>query len=310
MNMKFDFIKTRKLCVIISLCIFAVGLLVNLIFGTNMDITFSGGTRVRYSYSGEVDMAAVETLAKDVLGEQAEATLQNVDGTDVINITLPDEISLETQKALDERLEKDLKDNKPVQVESNTLSATMGHQFFVKCLVAILLAALFLLVYVGFRFRRIGGLSAGAFALLALVHDLLICYFVFVIFRIDVDDNFVAVMLTILGYSLNDTIVIFDRIRENRKRHKNMAVSEVVNLSVNQSFTRTLVTAVAVFIAIAVVVVVSLVLRMDSILSFAVPMLFGVVSGFYSSVFLSAPLWALWRERKEAADKQKAIKKA
>lgn len=305
MKKSMDFIKTRKICVIVSLCIFAVGILFNLIFGTSMDITFSGGTRVRYSYTGEVDAKAVEAAAQEVLGAHAEVALENVDGTDVVSITLPDEISLEQQKALDERMEKDFEGNTLTQVESNSLSASMGRQFFVKCIVAILLAAAFLLIYVGFRFRRIGGFSAGAFALLALLHDLLICYFVFVIFRIDIDDNFVAVMLTILGYSLNDTIVIFDRIRENRKRHKNMPVAEVVNLSINQSFTRTLVTAIAVFIAIAVVVVVALVMRIDSILSFALPMLFGVVSGFYSSVFLSAPLWALWRERKEARLKAK-----
>lgn len=306
MKKEFNFIQTRKLCVIISLCIFAVGILFNLIFGTNMDITFSGGTRVRYSYTGSLDVNAVEKIAQDVLGDNAEAALENVDGTDVVSITLPDEISLDQQKTLNERFEKDLKANEPKQVESNSLSATMGQWFFIKCLAAIALAAAFLLIYVGFRFRRIGGFSAGAFALLALVHDLLICYFVFVIFRIDIDDNFVAVMLTILGYSLNDTIVIFDRVRENRKRHKNMAIADVVNLSINQSFTRTLVTAVAVFIAIAVVVVVALIMQMDSILSFALPMLFGVVSGFYSSVFLSAPLWSLWREKHGEKTKKKA----
>lgn len=303
MKKEFNFIKSRKICVIVSLCIFVVGILFNLIFGTSMDISFRGGTLIRYSYTDTVDVAAVEAAAKDVLGDKAEATLENVDDTDVVTITLPDEVSLEQQQKLNERVAKDFKDNAMKQVEAKTLSAPMGRQFFIKCLVAILLAALFLLVYVGFRFRRIGGLSAGAFALFALVHDLLICYFVFVIFRIDIDDNFVAVMLTILGYSLNDTIVIFDRVRENRKRHKNMAIADVVNLSINQSYTRTLVTAVAVFIAIAVVVAVALIMRIDSILSFAVPMLFGVVSGFYSSVYLSAPLWAMWKEHREKAKK-------
>lgn len=309
MKKSMDFIKTRKMCVIISLCILAVGLLFNVIWGTQMSVTFRGGALVRYSYAGDVAVDAVETAAKEILGDSATAAKETVNNTDVISVSLPSEISLEAQEKLDEKLETEFADNAFVQVSANSLSAPMGRQFFVKCMVAILLAALFLLVYVGFRFRRIGGLSAGSFALLALVHDLLICYFVFVIFRIEIDDNFVAVMLTILGYSLNDTIVIFDRIRENRKRHKNMTVSDVVNLSIKQSFTRTLITAVAVFIAIAVVVVVGLVMHIDSILSFALPMLFGVVSGFYSSVFLSAPLWALWRERKEASAKQK-FKKA
>ncbi|MBE6768530.1 MAG: protein translocase subunit SecF [Ruminococcaceae bacterium] len=298
MKKEFNFIQSRKICVIISLCIFAVGILFNVIFGTGMDVSFSGGTLVRYSYAEKIDVNAVQAMAQDVLGKDAEASLENVDNTDVVTVTFPKEITLEQQTKLNERMTKDFKDNKPVQVEAKTLSAPMGRQFFVKCLAAIALAAGFLLLYVGLRFRRIGGFSAGLCALLALVHDLLICYFVFVIFRINLDDNFVAVMLTILGYSLNDTIVIFDRVRENRRRHKNMPISDVVNLSINQTFTRTLVTAVAVFVAIAVVVVVALIMRIDSIMSFALPMMFGVVSGFYSSVFLSAPIWALWREKK------------
>ncbi len=298
MKKEFNFIQSRKICVIVSLCIFAVGILFNIIFGTGMDVSFSGGTLVRYSYAETIDIDAVGAMAQDVLGKDAVASLENVDNTDVVTVTFPKEITLEQQTKLNERMAKDFKANKPVQVEAKTLSAPMGRQFFVKCIVAIILAAIFLLVYVGLRFRRIGGFSAGLCALLALVHDLLICYFVFVIFRINLDDNFVAVMLTILGYSLNDTIVIFDRVRENRRRHKNMSISDVVNLSVNQTFTRTLVTAISVFVAITVVVIVALVLRIDSIMSFALPMMFGVVSGFYSSVFLSAPIWALWKEKK------------
>lgn len=305
MKKSFDFIKARKTCVIISLCIFAVGILFNIIFGTRMSITFRGGTLIQYSFAGDVDTNAVQTVAREILGSDATADIENYNDNDVLSVALPSEITLETQQQLNDRLQKDFAANELTQVRSNSLAAPMGRQFFIKCLVAILLAALFLLIYVGFRFRRIGGLSAGAFALLALLHDLLVCYFVFVVFRIEIDDNFVAVMLTLLGYSLNDTIVIFDRIRENRRRHKNMPVSEVVNLSINQSFSRTLITALAVFAAIATVVVVGLVMHIDSILSFALPMLFGVASGFYSSVFLSAPLWAGWQERKTARQKSK-----
>ena len=305
MKKSFDFIKARKTCVIISLCIFAVGILFNIIFGTRMSITFRGGTLIQYSFTGDVDTNAVQSVAREILGNDATADVENYNDNDVVSISLPSEITLETQQQLNERLQKEFSANELTQVRSNSLAAPMGRQFFIKCLVAILLAAVFLLIYVGFRFRRIGGLSAGAFALLALLHDLLVCYFVFVIFRIEIDDNFVAVMLTLLGYSLNDTIVIFDRIRENRRRHKNMPINEVVNLSVNQSFSRTLITALAVFAAIATVVVVGVVMHIDSILSFALPMLFGVASGFYSSVFLSAPLWAGWQEHKAARQKSK-----
>ncbi len=301
MKKSFDFIAHRKLFVLISACILLVALVFNIIFGTEMDITFKGGTLVRYSYSDTVDLTVAENVANEVLGDDVEVKIETVNNTDVISVSLADEISSDKQVALDEAMAKALPNNKIVQFSSNTLGASMGMLFFVKCLLAVLLAALFLLLYVGLRFKKIGGLSAGTFALLALAHDLLFVYFTFVIFRIPLNDNFVAVMLTILGYSLNDTIVIYDRIRENRKKlDPKTPISEIVNLSLNQSFARTCNTSVATGIAAATIAVVAWVLQMDAIISFALPMLFGVISGFYSSVCLSTPLWAWWVEKREA----------
>ncbi len=306
MRKPFDFIKQRKLFVCISAALLLLALVFNLIFGTEMDISFKGGTLIRYSYSGTVDVDAVLDIAKEVLGSDAQVQAETVNNTAVISISLTEEITTEQQTKLDKKLEDALKDNKIASFSSNTLEASKGRLFFVKSLVAVALAAGFLLLYVGLRFKKIGGLSAGSFALLALLHDLLIVYFAFVIFRIPLNDNFVAVMLTILGYSLNDTIVIYDRIRENRRKlDSKTPIGEVVNLSLNQSFKRTLNTTVSSAIAVTTIVVVALVLRMDAIISFALPMLFGLVSGFYSSVCLSAPLWAWWIERKPAATKKK-----
>lgn len=304
MKKSFDFVAKRKTFALISVCIIAVALIFNVIFGTEMDISFKGGTLMRYSYTGTLDMDKVTETAKSVLGNGATAKAETVNNTAVISISLVDEISTDKQTALDDALIKALPDNEVVQFSSNTLGASMGRLFFVKCLVAVALAALFLLIYVGLRFKKIGGLSAGAFALLALLHDLLIVYFAFVIFRIPLNDNFVAVMLTILGYSLNDTIVIYDRIRENRKKmDPKTPIGEVVNLSLNQSFVRTRNTTITTAIAAGTITVVALVLRMDAIISFALPMLLGVLSGFYSSVCLSSPLWAWWMERKVAKKK-------
>ena len=300
MKKPFDFVARRKLFVCISLAILAVALLFNIIFGTEMDISFKGGTLVRYDYTGTVDVAVAEKTAASVLGNDVTVKLETVNNTGVISVSLTDDISTDKMSALDDAMVKAFPDNQVVQFSSNSLKASMGKRFFAKCLVAVALAAAFLLVYVGFRFKKIGGLSAGAFALLALAHDLLIVYFTFVIFRIPLNDNFVAVMLTILGYSLNDTIVIYDRIRENRRKlDPKTPIREVVNLSLNQSFVRTRNTSISTALAAGTIAVVALVLRMDAILSFALPMLLGVVSGFYSSVCLSAPLWTIWMERKE-----------
>lgn len=137
-------------------------------------------------------------------------------------------------------------------------------------------------------------------ALVALLNDILIAYFAFIIFRIPLNDNFVAVVLTILGYSLNDTIVIFDRIRENRQlMDSKTPIALLVNTSINQSLFRSFNTSLCTLAAIAVVAVMALVTGMDAIISFAIPMLFGILSGFYTSTFLCGPLWVTWIEHKQ-----------
>ncbi len=296
---KFDFVGHLKIFLCISLAIMLVGVVMNVIFGTSMDVSFKGGTLIRYSYETAPDKAAFEKTAKEALGDDATVAFDNVNSTDVVTITLPGEIKMEQQDKLTEAIEKNYADNKLVSFSSNTLTATMGTKFFLRCLLAVAFAAVLLLCYVGVRFRKIGGVSAGVAALLALLHDLLIVYFTFVIFRIELNDNFVAVMLTILGYSLNDTIVIFDRIRTNRRKMTG-SLEEVVNASLHQTKRRTIVTSITTGVAILAVLGVAVFMHVDSIISFALPMLFGTISGCYSSLVLSAPIWVRWMKRKEA----------
>lgn len=305
---KFDFVGHLKTFLCISLAIMLVGVVMNVIFGTQMDVAFKGGTVLRYSYETAPDMDALSKAAKETLGSDASVAQDEVNSTAVVTVTLPGEISMEQQSAFADKIEKDFASSKMVSFSSNTLSASMGSKFFLRCLIALVLAAALLLLYVGFRFRKIGGFSAGAAALLALLHDLLIVYFAFVIFRIQLNENLVAVMLTILGYSLNDTIVIFDRIRTNRRK-MNAPLDEVVNTSIQQCLRRTLITSLTTAVAVASVLGVALVMHVDSIISFALPMLFGTASGCYSSLVISAPLWAKWmnhREAKAAAKKKSA----
>ncbi len=184
-------------------------------------------------------------------------------------------------------------------VTSNSVKATVGKGFFIKCLFAMVLGGIFLTLYIGIRFRRIGGVSAGLFATFALIHDILISYFVYVVFRIPLDDNFIAVVLTILGYSINGTIVVYDRIRENERRFgTTLSLSQIVNRSVNETVNRNIFTSLSTFIAIVAIAVVAKINGLDSIISFAFPMAVGIVAGFYSSVLLSSPWWAWWRTRR------------
>ncbi|MBQ9861480.1 MAG: protein translocase subunit SecF [Clostridia bacterium] len=306
----FDFIAKRKLFLIISIALLAIGLICNLIMGVELDIDFKGGTLLKYSYENTLDEAAAKEFIQTKLkGAEIDVTENGESGLKIITVTLADEVDTKTQTTFIETLKKQFPDNNIKEIETNSLQPSYGRTFFAKCWMAIALASVFLVIYVGLRFRKIGGISAGIMALLALLHDILIAYFIFVIFRIPLNDNFVAVVLTILGYSLNDTIVIYDRIRENRKKmDKKTDINEIVNVSLRQSFGRTLNTSICTFVAIGTVAVIAMIFSMDAIISFALPMTFGVVSGFYSSTFLCTPLWALWVEhtaRRKAAKAKK-----
>ena len=299
----YNFVGNLKRALIISGAIMLVGVICLCIFGVKLDISFKGGTRIQYSYTAAPDMKALEKAAEDVLGADVEIAQDESGDQKLVTLSLTKNITGEKQEKLHERLNKDFKDSKLTVFNSNTLSASMGTKFLLRCMLALALAAVLLLVYVGFRFRKIGGLTAGASALVALLHDLLIVFFTFVIFGIELDNNFVAVMLTILGYSLNDTIVIFDRIRTLRRR-SDAALEDVVNDSLHHVLRRTIITTVTTCVAILAVLVVALVMGVDSIISFALPMLLGAISGSYSSLFLSGPIWVRWmnaREKKAAA---------
>ena len=170
----------------------------------------------------------------------------------------------------------------------------MGAKFFQKCLVCLLITFVILLVYIALRFKKIGGLSAGVTALIALVHDVLLVYFSFVIFGFSINDIFIAVILTILGYSLNDTIVIYDRIRENRKLSPTKspdALPGIVNKSLNQTMTRSILTSLTTFMALLVIYIVATVYGISSVQSFALPMMVGTIVGCYSSLCIAAPLY-------------------
>lgn len=292
----FDFVGKRKIFYIISGAFILVGLIINLIFGVKLDIDFTGGTLLRYGYEGELKADVVESV---VLEELPEATVEVSD--DTILITMTTDIDVETQTTFIEILEDEFPDNEIEELETSAPQASYGRTFFLKCWVAIALASLLVVLFVGFRFRKIGGFSAAVMALAALLHDVVLAYFVFVIFRIPLNDNFMAVVLTILGYSLNDTIVIYDRIRENRRKmDKTTPIAEIVNVSVGQSFSRTLNTSICTLLAIGTVAVFALATGTDDVVSFALPMSAGVIFGFYSSTFLSAPSWSKWVERIEA----------
>lgn len=300
---KINFTGNFKRIGAVAVALVLVGVIVSAVFGPVLDITFSGGTKISYSYTGDINTDEVKALADKTLGKttKVDTTSGVSDQSQKLVISLADKAAVSAEKidALSKALDKDFADNKPVQAEVNSVNATVGSIFFLKCLVAVAIAAILVVLYVGWRFRKIGGWTAGLSALIALVFDVLIAFFAAVIFRLEIDANFIAVVMTLLGYSLNNTIVVFDRIRENRRVYGDkMPVEELVDLSNTQVLSRNIVTTVTTVIAILTVFVVCQFTGISSLNTLTVPLIFGLISGTLSSICLAPSLWVVWKNRK------------
>lgn len=303
--MKLDIIGKRKRYFIISLVAMVLVLLITIVIGPKLDIQFKGGSIATYSYTGEITPEAFEKTVEDFLGQDVTVQQQENSVTGqmsmVVSLTSDQNLTTETQTKLLETLQEAYADNEVEASDVNNVDPTMGKEFLKKCLVAVVFASVIMIVYIGLRFRKIGGASAGVVSVIALLHDILVAYGVFVLLGFTINDNFIAVVLTILGYSINDTIVIYDRIRENKRYYGDkMKLGELVNMSINQCLRRTVTTSLTTAMALLCICVVALMMNVNSILSFAVPMMVGVISGLCSSVFLSGSLWTLWQEKKAA----------
>ncbi|MEG0650141.1 MAG: protein translocase subunit SecF, partial [Oscillospiraceae bacterium] len=280
----------------------------------DMDIQFKGGAMLTYGYQGDVDIKAMETDAKSVLGNgitlQTGSNVATGDKTIILSLPGTETVSTESLEKLSTKLDENYKDNKFTQLTVSNVNPTIGKEFFAKSIVAVVAASLLILLYIAFRFKKIGGWPAGSMAVVALVHDLIVIFGVFIIMRIPLNGNFIAALLTILGYSINDTVVIYDRIRENRQlMGDKMPFEELVNLSINQSLTRSINTTVSTVLALGCVCIVSGVFGLDSIFTFAFPLIIGMVSGVYSTVCIAGPLWVEWENYKLRKNpKQKSSK--
>ncbi len=294
--------KWFKVSVIAYAILIVVGIIMTVVFGPKFDINFSGGTKISYSYTGDIAEKDFKNAVASVLDKEFSVSQNTSLAGDVnsyaITLAGKDSVSAEVQEKITATVQEKFKDNKVSLYDSNSVSPTVAGSFFVKSLVAVLITAVLVVIYVGIRFRKIGGISASLTAFCALILDLLTAFFICVIFRLPIDMNFMAVVLTILGYSLNDTIVIYDRVRENKRMYPNMPLSENMDKSVSDTLVRNIVTTVTTVCAVLTIVVVSEVFGLTTLRSFAIPMAFGLVSGCFSSLFVSGPLWVIYKERK------------
>ena len=299
-----DFVGLRKRFLTISTCLMAAIVLCAVVFGVHLDTEFTGGAMITLSYQGEISTSEVQKTASTAL-ENNGLTLQTGEnvatGEQTLKISMPGNETVTTDQVenLLTSLNEQYPDNAFAQLSLSNVSAAMGTKFLQKSLVAVVFSLLLILLYIGFRFKKIGGLTGGLMAVLALLNDLMVVFGTFVLLRTPLDGNFIAAMLTILGYSINDTVVVYDRIRENRTlMGKKASFEELVNRSVNQSARRTLITTITTVMALGVMCVVAKLYGLDSIFTFAFPLMMGMISGVYTSLCVSTSAWVLWSERK------------
>ncbi len=293
----------RKIFYTISCALIALFIILTFTIGLNVAIEFKGGTVLTYTYEGDIKSSDVEKVVKDELSEKCTVTLgentKDSQKTVEIKFSSTKGISDDKQNQLKTALEDKFAENNMTVYESNDVAASSGMNFFFKCLVACAFAMVITIIYIGFRFKKIGGISAGIFSVVALVHDMCMVYGCFVICRFDINANFMAVLLTILGYSINATIIIYDRIRENENLiGKKTELSDLVNLSITQTMGRSIHTTVTTVLAMSTVCIVCAVCGVTSIISFSFPLIIGMISGVYSSNCIAPTLWVMWREHK------------
>ncbi|WP_145115267.1 protein translocase subunit SecDF [Staphylococcus argensis] len=284
---RLDFMKLAKPLLTLSVLIVIVGAVILFIFRLNLGIDFSSGTRVDFTTDNKVKQDKVtETFDK--------ANYK------------PDQISIgESGKNVTVQFKDDLNKNQVSKLKNmvhdkfghdptvNTVSPLIGQELAKNAMKALALASIGIIIYVTLRFEWRMGLSA----ILALLHDVFIMVAVFSIFRLEVDITFIAAVLTIVGYSINDTIVTFDRVRENLQKVKVIRKPEQIDDIVNRSIRQTMTRSINTVLTVVVVVIALLIFGATSIFNFSLALLIGLVSGVISSVFIAVPLWGIMKKR-------------
>ena len=303
-----DFVGKRKVFFIISIILILSGPVAMVVHhqtgGTalNYALDFSGGTATTVTFNEDMDIKQIDSEVTPVVEEvTGDKNVQptKVSGTNQVVIKTRT-LSQEEREKLDQALVENF-DVDDSLITTESISATVSSEMRRDAIVAVLVATLCMLVYIWFRFKDIRFASS---AVLALLHDVLVVLAFYAISRISVGNTFIACMLTIVGYSINATIVIFDRIRENMHGRKNPDnLEQIVNDSITQTLTRSIYTSFTTFVMVAVLYI----LGVSSIREFAAPLMAGVICGAYSSVCITGALWLVMKRRQGKAVAQAAL---
>lgn len=288
---KIDFVKPRKKFFIFSSVMVVVGVLLLLTMKLNLGIDFASGTRVEISSQESI---SVEEIGKDFesldLKLEPRDIRQAGDNNEIVVARFIGEIS---QNEISE-LKKYFNDKYGFEPNVSTVSPTVGKELAKNALYAVIIASIGIIIYVSLRFEFYMAVAA----IIALLHDAFFIIAFFSLFRLEVDITFIAAVLTIIGYSINDTIVTFDRIRELLKiRGKKVKTFDDLAEVVNDGLRQTLVRSLSTIITVIMVTIVLLIFASDAIFNFSLALLVGLIAGTYSSIFIASQLWLVWKAK-------------
>lgn len=270
------FVKSRKIFYIISLIIIIPGLVSLVTQGLNLGIDFTGGSIIQVRMESSVEASQVRSALQETGLERADVSKS---GRDFLIRTT--ELDQQQTRELLDTLEGEFKNVEFLSAES--VGASIGKELTSKAIIAVLIAVLAMLIYISFRFEW----SFGVAAIVSEIHDVLFVLGLFSLFQWEVNTPFIAAILTIVGYSINDTIVIFDRIRENLRMKRKEDYASLVNRSITQSLNRSINTVLTSLFALTALFL----FGGGNIKYFVLTMIIGFVIGAYSSIFIASPVW-------------------
>lgn len=276
-------VEKKKIWFSISIIIIAIGLITMAFKGLNFGIDFKGGTKLVLEFGGEFDKAKADEIVKGVVSDAVTNTVDNtqyeVKSKDLSSDKVDDLVS---------KLKESFEMPDDAIASQDEIGASIGEELTKNSLKALTIAFVAMLIYIAIRFE----FKFGIVSLIALFHDILVTLSVYAVFGISINSPFIAAILTIVGYSINATIVIFDRIRENSKINRRGTAAELADTSINQTLARSINTTVTtLFTVVAVYIFV------PTVRTFTFPITIGIISGLYSSVFIAPSLWVVIKER-------------
>ena len=302
-----QFMNKSKYFMMFSGAIILVGIIVGLIFGgLNLGIDFTGGSILTIELGQDYDIEVVEQALSDNGIDPAETQIVRGTGDDSTQaIIRMQEIAGTDDAQIREAVINTLAQTYPAAEagEIESVGGVTSGEIISKAFLSIVLAAGLMLIYIWIRFELFSGIAA----VTALVHDVLIMTAVVCIARVQINSSYIAACLTIVGYSINDTIVLFDRIRENNKQFsiKTKTRAEVADISIRQTLSRTINTSVTTLVTILALYI----FGVTAIKEFALPLIVGLISGTYSSIFIASPVWVALMQRKHKKEHEKLVAK-